>query len=404
MIDIKNKLITFSIIAVITVPSISYAVNPHDAGPNAAEVYRVASQSVVQVYAHLPSLPDEQRGTLYGQGAGVVVAKQKIITNCHVLRGALEPVVRSSSGHEETAKLINVDFSRDLCLLKTTGNNEDFISDDRHVVEIASSSSDLGDSVFAIGSPSGLHGTLSTGVISSVRQVEGLEVIQTTTSLSPGSSGGGLFNSDGELLGITSFSVGQAGNLNFAMPADSILGLLKQSKEEADVPGVLNGMRRQVGQVSADSRVAEEGVGPWGDVHLLDSLRAIADDSIWPALDIFNAFSSSSFPGGLEPDAEAAFRWAHEATMREPELLSGWAALSKAAARIPRLERQARDYAKEAFDRRTTARSGWDARRLYDRLCAHSLESKAGQLLREYPELRAGNPAHLVNEQTPCGP
>ena len=84
--------------------------------------------------------------------------------------------------------------------------------------------------MYAIGSPSGLRNTLSEGIVSGLREIKGIQHIQTTTPISPGSSGGGLFDAEGKLIGITTFRIGDNGNLNFAVSLDEAFPLLEAVK------------------------------------------------------------------------------------------------------------------------------------------------------------------------------
>ncbi len=77
----------------------------------------------------------------------------------------------------------------------------------------------VGQRVYAIGAPQGLELTLSEGLISALRGTDKGAIIQTTAPVSPGSSGGGLFNSSGQLVGIVTFQRKSGQNLNFALPA-----------------------------------------------------------------------------------------------------------------------------------------------------------------------------------------
>ena len=79
-----------------------------------------------------------------------------------------------------------------------------------------------GQRVYAIGAPAGLELTISEGIVSALRKVDDGTVIQTTAPISPGSSGGGLFDMSGRLVGIMTFQHRYGQNLNFALPADWI--------------------------------------------------------------------------------------------------------------------------------------------------------------------------------------
>src|SRR5208283_1045453 len=78
-----------------------------------------------------------------------------------------------------------------------------------------------GDPVYAVGAPQGLELSLSEGIVSQLRGGPP-PLIQTTVAISPGSSGGGLFNAEGELVGITTFYLKEGQNLNFALPVEWI--------------------------------------------------------------------------------------------------------------------------------------------------------------------------------------
>jgi len=75
----------------------------------------------------------------------------------------------------------------------------------------------VGERVFTLGSPLQLEGTLSEGVVSGLRTEDGTALVQTTAAISPGSSGGGLFDSGAKLIGITTFTLRNGQALNFAI-------------------------------------------------------------------------------------------------------------------------------------------------------------------------------------------
>jgi serine protease Do len=79
---------------------------------------------------------------------------------------------------------------------------------------------EVGETVYAIGNPLKLDRTLSEGLLSGKREAGERRYLQTTAPISPGSSGGGLFDARGNLLGITSFTLKGAQSLNFAIPAE----------------------------------------------------------------------------------------------------------------------------------------------------------------------------------------
>ena len=175
------------------------------------KLFEKVSPSVVTVVASR-----DTEGKSFGFGSGVVIAPQTVITNCHVLeQGKIVVVKIGQQAHPATLEFPDVE--RDLCQLRVPGLPSP-------AVEFSSAAAlKVGQRVFAIGNPRQLELSLSDGLISSLRDVKaGAPLIQTTAPISPGSSGGGLFDSDGRLIGITSFQRKDSQNLNFANPVDWI--------------------------------------------------------------------------------------------------------------------------------------------------------------------------------------
>ncbi len=176
-----------------------------------AQVYAKVSPSVWKVLTY------DVDGLPLGQGSAVVISHETLVTNCHVLRKAKRVVVRRETITID-AKLDMWDVQRDLCQLRAKGMTAPAVG--------LSSSSRLavGQEVYAIGNPKGLDLTMSAGLISSFRRDEQdrLILIQTSAAISGGSSGGGLFESEGLLVGLTTIGsvTGDAQNLNFAIPVD----------------------------------------------------------------------------------------------------------------------------------------------------------------------------------------
>ncbi|MBL8519619.1 MAG: trypsin-like peptidase domain-containing protein [Betaproteobacteria bacterium] len=181
-----------------------------DPKPRTAEqVFADVSNSVVKVVV------TNEAGTTVGTGSGVVIARQTVITNCHVaLKGPLVSVKTPKESYP--ANVTTADEEYDLCKLDVGGLNAPS-------VEIgASQYVRTGQKVFAIGAPQGLELTISEGIVSALRETPLGNLIQTTAPISPGSSGGGLFNVNAQLIGITTFQHKSGQNLNFAVPADWI--------------------------------------------------------------------------------------------------------------------------------------------------------------------------------------
>ncbi len=166
-------------------------------------------------------------------GSSVAISPNILATNCHV--ALAPPQLAIKIGQQiKLAKIIYQNTRRDLCLVYVPNANFTPISlrDTSHLK--------IGEEVFAIGSPHGLERTLSKGIISNIHQKgqgpfqEG-PIIQTDASISPGSSGGGIFDQEGQLVGITTFIFrpGMAENLGFAIPAKWIHLALIKSQQKA---------------------------------------------------------------------------------------------------------------------------------------------------------------------------
>lgn len=152
-------------------------------------------------------------GQPFGRGSGVVIGPQRVITNCHVIERAIGVNVRSAAS-EFKATSGTSDTYLDLCVLQVEGLPAPEVK--------RGSAKDLqvGQTVYAIGAPQGLDRTLSQGLISALRETPDGTLIQTSAPISPGSSGGGLFDAEGRLIGITTFQTKMGQNLNFALPVD----------------------------------------------------------------------------------------------------------------------------------------------------------------------------------------
>ncbi len=151
-----------------------------------------------------------------GGGSGVVTGRGTVITNCHVaLKGPLIEVRAGKDGFPANVTL--ADELYDLCQLSVAGGFSAPAVEIGNMLYVRT-----GQKVFAIGAPQGLELTISEGIVSSLRETSLGKILQTTAPISPGSSGGGLFNISGQLIGITTFQLRSGQNLNFAVPADWI--------------------------------------------------------------------------------------------------------------------------------------------------------------------------------------
>lgn len=189
-----------------------------------SDVANEALKSVVEIRTEsVTSDQYMQQYTSSGAGSGVILSQDGYIaTNYHVIDGANTITVRDYDGNEYKATLVGSDEKTDLAVLKieATGLSPVTFGD--------SSSLKVGDTAIAIGNPLGeLGGTVTTGIISALdREIqinnETMTLLQTNAAINPGNSGGGLFNANGELIGIVNAkSTGEAvEGLGFAIPSN----------------------------------------------------------------------------------------------------------------------------------------------------------------------------------------
>lgn len=185
---------------------------------SARELFRGLSGSVLTVSAATAPKPKQGSGVVIGEIFSVRDAELQplIVTNAHVVSGAASIQVRSSEG-SSSAEIAYIDNSIDLAFLRLKS-----LPGLRRVAIAAVNTISVGDQVFALGSPRGLELSLSSGIVSSLRNSSRYTLVQTTAPISPGSSGGGLFNQRGQLVGVTSSKVVDGENLNFAIEAEIV--------------------------------------------------------------------------------------------------------------------------------------------------------------------------------------
>lgn len=160
-----------------------------------------------------------------GQGGGVIIKPNVVATNCHVVEDHGDIVVykaenrRARTDEPHAAHIRHANRERDLCLLDVSN----LWGVPAQIREAKSLS--IGEAVYAIGAPLELDYSLSAGVVSQLRSDAGdASIIQTDATIAPGSSGGGLFDTRGNLVGITTQTISD-GQFTFAIPTEWILAM-----------------------------------------------------------------------------------------------------------------------------------------------------------------------------------
>ena len=167
----------------------------------------------------------DSKGVPLGFGSGFFVGDNLIATNYHVIEGAARGSAKLV-GQFSTYTIEGVtatDQTNDLALLKVT------MSGIKPLPLGNSSDVKIGETVYVAGNPKGLEGTFSNGIISSRRDKYTKERLQMTAPISPGSSGGPVLNSKGEVIGVSFMTLVGGQNLNFAIPSRYLRELLTES-------------------------------------------------------------------------------------------------------------------------------------------------------------------------------
>ncbi len=181
-----------------------------------ADVVKRSKDAVVQIAI------SDSAGQETALGSGFLIsADGEIITNYHVIKEAHSATVKLSNGASfPVSGALASDEDKDLAIVKVSGKDLPFL----RLGEIENLH--VGDHVVAIGSPLGLEGTASDGIVSALRNAAGMNWIQTTAPVSHGNSGGPLLDMGGHVVGVITWGINLGQNLNFAAPSSEVKTLL----------------------------------------------------------------------------------------------------------------------------------------------------------------------------------
>ncbi len=201
-----------------------------------SNLYQQVKSSVVVIQDLVPqySFFGNLAGYSQQQGSGFITSVNNqlvIVTNNHVIQNALNETVTFSNGQSYPATVLGSDPKADLAVLSISPMPSGLTP----LILATSDTLQVGDPVVAVGSPYGLSGTLTTGVISATGRTitedsstnqNGqtiADIIQTSTAINPGNSGGPLLTYNGEVVGITTAGISNSQGLGFAIPSDTII-------------------------------------------------------------------------------------------------------------------------------------------------------------------------------------
>lgn len=282
-----------------------------------ARVARDRARSVVLLHAVMQNPHDSPQPNWLKQpvrealGSGIVIDNQGLIlTNAHVIESAGQIHVRRPDGEDVETTVVGTDPETDLALVR--------VSDPSGLTAAPLGDSDrldVGSFVIAIGSPLGLHHTVTVGVLSAkARGLDdsGLDFLQTDAAVNPGSSGGPLFDLSGRVIGVMTAIVSAGGEnvgLNFAIPINTVTGLLPALRENRvthawlgiTVAALTAAGARAVGLPRASEGLLITAIDPdspaaKAGVRRLDVLLGLGGNPPVPAADVYRRLRTLS-PG-----------------------------------------------------------------------------------------------------------
>lgn len=208
---------------------------------NAEQIIEMNKPALISIWYHTDNYYSYYSFTTIDttllNGSGFIFSEDGLIgTNYHVVDGIDSLLVKTSDGTFYDAELLIIDEKNDMAILRIKNANGTKFP----TIKFANSDAlRVGQEVFAIGSPLGYEYTISQGIIAGIRDNEKVsftdpvtyspieknfeKVIQITAAISPGNSGGALFNRKGEVIGITTYTYSGYGNLNFAIAINSFV-------------------------------------------------------------------------------------------------------------------------------------------------------------------------------------
>lgn len=217
---------------------------PGDDELTAEEIFEKNKYAIVSIWyvaeGYYENWEFIEKDTMMLSGSGFIISPTGLVaTNNHVIESFDSLIIKTFDGVFHNAEVVLSDSKNDMAVLKILGFEEDIYPS---VTLGNSDSAKIGHNIYCIGSPLGFEYTISEGIIAGIRKNEKVKftdydtyltiekifdkVIQITASISPGNSGGPLFSGKGEVIGITTYSYGYYGNLNFAVGINSLKNLI----------------------------------------------------------------------------------------------------------------------------------------------------------------------------------
>lgn len=194
-----------------------------------------------------------ETGDTLGMGSGFLVRSTGVlVTNFHVMAGASRAAVILTSGEQyDRVEALDQDAAADLAILKIPGYG-------LPVLATTAALPPVGARLVAVGNPLGLSRTVSEGIVSAIRLVDGRQLLQMSAAISPGSSGGPVLNAQGQVVAIATAYLKQGQNLNFAVPVRYAMGLVEGAQAAVPLAQAFGDAAPDGGTPTAASTAAPE--------------------------------------------------------------------------------------------------------------------------------------------------
>lgn len=211
---------------------------------NLIEVTRKTRPAVVSLVVH------DAQGREIGTGSGFIASPDgKIISNYHVIERAMSVTVKTLDGQTfAVTGFLAADKTNDLVVLKIDGEDLPYLEFSETALP------EQGSRVAVIGSPIGLQGTLTEGIVSAIREMaNGHYWLQMTAAISPGSSGSPVLNADGQVVGVAVAQMANSQGVNFAVAGQHAEDLLFQSELKRGPQAFASMQRARLGDIRQDA-------------------------------------------------------------------------------------------------------------------------------------------------------
>lgn len=217
----------------------------------------------------------DRRGKVLGLGSGFRIAGGRLVTNAHVVAGAARVEIFDDAGTllgiARSADMLSTTV--DLAILPSVGSRAPFLP-------LANASPVIGEHVIVIGAPEGLTNTVSDGIVSAQRKIGSRQVLQISAPISPGSSGGPVLNTRGEVVGVSEAILREGQNLNFAVPASDVIALVASRPGQFEFPALAEEGPQGPGRPDPPARSAGSSAPPTLDVGSAVSGQLTPNDNI----------------------------------------------------------------------------------------------------------------------------